>query len=452
MPFVPGMQCDVFVSYATANNQAVRQDSPGWVTLVIQELTRQLDGALGRSGASAVWMDNQLTGAGLFDAQLQDRLAHTAILLIVLSRASLLAPWCQQELELFIGRDLDKRDRIFLMHYEPTNSTQWPPKLQGLSDAKYRFFQQEPSSDVSVPFGFPLPMPAVDRPLYLRVYELAEDLAAKLQELAAQAITPLAAHREELAVQATTPSVSPMPPPLVSPVALAVPLYTMHGLKAAPRHDDIVQDFIIQRGAGGQNVNGVYFQWADTFCNNTIHASIEQQEPRPFLRVRFQHRPRSLGCNVAIRPAAEAAVANGADPHHLRRRYLSLQARIPPKALLTGADAWWKRQSLLTEIAIAVRVVDRALTYWKYAMPNSNDQYQQFEVKGAEWQTLSVDLESQEAWALFMGDGNYLVAPDSRDFSIIAGLTLLFGSWVPTEPGPGMGVIDLADIRLRGEL
>ena len=59
MPFIPHCECDVFVSYATVNDQSHDREKPGpgWVSAFRDDLKRFLDEALNRRNAGEVWMD-----------------------------------------------------------------------------------------------------------------------------------------------------------------------------------------------------------------------------------------------------------------------------------------------------------------------------------------------------------------------------------------------------------
>ena len=82
MAYVPGYKHDIFVSYATADDQH------GWVTEFVNELTIQLDALLGRTGACDVWWDRaDLDEAARLSEQFKAVLKDTAILVAVLSKA-----------------------------------------------------------------------------------------------------------------------------------------------------------------------------------------------------------------------------------------------------------------------------------------------------------------------------------------------------------------------------
>ncbi len=189
MSFTPEFECDVFVSYATANDQL------GWVTALRDAFKKFLDEALGRRNASEVWMDYKLRGNEPFDEQLRNQVTGSAVLLIVLSDSYLKSPWCRRELEIFLDAPPAGHSRagcIFLVHYEPVPSASWFKGLQGLSDEKFRFFQQERDGAVAVPLGFPLPSPVnpAHATYYQRLLELSKELAAQLKKLMPSAPNP----------------------------------------------------------------------------------------------------------------------------------------------------------------------------------------------------------------------------------------------------------------------
>ncbi|MBI2807417.1 MAG: toll/interleukin-1 receptor domain-containing protein [Planctomycetes bacterium] len=183
MAFVNGFDCDVFVSYATANNQEIAPGKPGWVTSFRDVLKKLLDEGLDRRNASEVWMDYKLRGNEPFDEQLRETVSKSAVLLIVLSDAYLASPWCRKELEIFLEtthNGVSRSGCIFLVHYEPVLIDRWPGGLRGLSNEKYRFFQQERDGAPSRPLGFPIPNP--ENPAHQGYYDRLLDLRSELSQ------------------------------------------------------------------------------------------------------------------------------------------------------------------------------------------------------------------------------------------------------------------------------
>jgi hypothetical protein len=201
MGYVPEFDSDVFVSYATANNQELTAGKPAWVSSFRNLLEKLLDEGLDRRNASKVWMDDRLRGNEPFDEQLRDNVTRSAVLLIVMSEAYLASPWCRKELEIFLGSAQNGTDRtgcIFLVHYEPVPVDRWPNGLRGLSDEKYRFFQQERAGDPSIPLGFPTPNPDHHPSYYSRFIELRSELRARLVNMKAAKPSGVVAASEKL--------------------------------------------------------------------------------------------------------------------------------------------------------------------------------------------------------------------------------------------------------------
>jgi hypothetical protein len=188
MAFVTRFECDVFVSYATANNPRPNEGTQGWVTVFRDQLKQRLDEALGRRDASEVWMDYKLRGNEPFDEQIKAKVSKSAILLVVLSEAYLKSNWCQQELSTFVEAAPGEPGRIFLVHYGSIAPDRWLASLRGLSAEKYRFFHQERDGAIDKPLGYPIPNPdnRAHDIFYERMLELSRDLAAKLNDMTSQ--------------------------------------------------------------------------------------------------------------------------------------------------------------------------------------------------------------------------------------------------------------------------
>lgn len=189
MPFVPGFQVDVFVSYATANNQPLSDDDDGWVTAVRDLLKKMLDEGLGRRGASEVWMDYKLRGNESFDDALREKVEQSAVMLVFLSEAYLESECCRRELEIFADANDGGRGRIFLIHYEPVPPGKWPKQLKGLSSEKYQFYAQERDGAPCDQLGWPVPNS--ENPghssFFARMRELRHDLVAQLKKMKSSA-------------------------------------------------------------------------------------------------------------------------------------------------------------------------------------------------------------------------------------------------------------------------
>lgn len=191
MPFLADYQCDVFVSYATANNQSLAEGKPGWVTSFRDALKKLLDEGLSRRNVSEVWMDYKLRGNDPFDEQLRETVSKAGILLLLMSDAYMESPWCQRELELFLQtthRGLGRAGCIFLVHYDPVSHDRWPAGIRGLSDEMFRFYHRERDGAVPKPLGYPIPNP--ENPAHQRYYdrllELRSAMTDQLEKMSGQ--------------------------------------------------------------------------------------------------------------------------------------------------------------------------------------------------------------------------------------------------------------------------
>jgi hypothetical protein len=95
MPFVPGCQYDIFVSYASETNQ------DKWVTQFVDKLGKELEELLGRSHFSAeksIYFDTREIVAGQkFPDELRTAATQSALLIAVLSQGYLSSQWCESE-------------------------------------------------------------------------------------------------------------------------------------------------------------------------------------------------------------------------------------------------------------------------------------------------------------------------------------------------------------------
>lgn len=201
----------------------------------------------------------------------------------------------------------------------------------------------------------------------------------------------------------------------------------------------IFQNFRVSKADPGGNVNPVSFLWADTSSGNTINAQVLAGQAGPGLRVEFESKEGSWGCNIAIRPQSQKAVnLNGQRLH-----YLHFEASIPEEALID--------KDLLHDIGIAVRLVNGKYQHWDYAAQIR--EYIQFQVvRSKGWQDFYLDLQDKTQWSPFDGDGNTNVNPNelrNADLMIISAVVLKFGKYraMRGELGPGKGKVDIRDIR-----
>ncbi|EDN71044.1 Extracellular ligand-binding receptor [Beggiatoa sp. PS] len=147
---------DIFVSYASADNQALSGTEKGWVNTLITGLKNKLGTKLGRDNYS-LWIDDESRGNGTVPLNIMTQLENSAILVVILSHHYLASSWCQEELSTFLAKN--GRDRVFIVE---RNSVPRPKELNEL---------------VSYPFG------TTDELDYQKLGDLARDLSQKVTEL-----------------------------------------------------------------------------------------------------------------------------------------------------------------------------------------------------------------------------------------------------------------------------
>jgi len=99
MAYVPGFSNDVFISYSHLDDQSV--DGPGWVGDFHQRIQIEIQEALGAQ--VHIWRDRRLGPSDDFGRDLDRQLRGSAMLLAILSPGYLNSPWCEWELEGFVG-------------------------------------------------------------------------------------------------------------------------------------------------------------------------------------------------------------------------------------------------------------------------------------------------------------------------------------------------------------
>ena len=106
------------LSYAHIDNCPVVTESDGWVTLLHKTLKNYLDRLLGRE--ADIWRDDRLERNQLFWDEIAEKLAHTAVLVAVLSPRYIAPASCADEFRQFCeiaerdgGLAVGNRSRIF---------------------------------------------------------------------------------------------------------------------------------------------------------------------------------------------------------------------------------------------------------------------------------------------------------------------------------------------------
>lgn len=172
---------DIFVSYAHVDNEKPAGAEEGWVSTLIACLRSQVAQQLGRPDAFSLWMDYELRGAEPVTPTILGKVRAAATFLLVLSNGYLESRWCRQELSEFLKLFPHGGDgRVFIVEF---TETERPEGLADLNSVK--FWDKEYLTRRPRTLGWPLPHPYRDKDqvYYLRVQDLAEQLAAAIRRL-----------------------------------------------------------------------------------------------------------------------------------------------------------------------------------------------------------------------------------------------------------------------------
>ena len=99
MAYVPGFHFDVFISYAHLDNDPFGPANERWVDVFHKALCTGVAQHLGVR--PEVWRDPRLDRIGEFPAEIEARLAASAVFLPIFSPAYLASDWCRREFETF---------------------------------------------------------------------------------------------------------------------------------------------------------------------------------------------------------------------------------------------------------------------------------------------------------------------------------------------------------------
>ncbi len=178
----------------------------------------------------------------------------------------------------------------------------------------------------------------------------------------------------------------------------------------------------------------VFRLWADSAYENGISATLGTSDGVDLIRIRFTNLPGSLPGDVTIRPLGLKAIAVGKD-----QRFLAFDIRAPTQGRGNKEPDQGGKA-----LAIAIRLVDGRATQWCY---QTRDTRHSFTIAVSDsWTSVYVDLMS--GWARFDADGNHYYSADHPDFSVIAAIVIEVGTVGAPRPGPGMGELEIARIRL----
>lgn len=180
MSFLPGFECDIFISYSHVDNRALTEGQKGWIDSFHQALEVRLSQVLGSD--PQFFRDPKLAGNDYFESVLTGTLQRTAILVSIVSPRYVESEWCIREFKLFTdvakstgGLRVGDKSRIFKVMKFPVEDNPHP-ELDGLLG--YEFFTWDPDS------GIPRELsPERGEDSRLGFIQKVDDLALHIREL-----------------------------------------------------------------------------------------------------------------------------------------------------------------------------------------------------------------------------------------------------------------------------
>ncbi len=182
-----------FISYAHIDNEPLTPEQKGWVTQFHATLQTMLSQRLGER--ARIWRDDKLAGNDIFDAEIVDQLASTAMLISILSPRYLRSEWCTRELREFCdaaerhgGLTLANKSRVVKVVKTPIDASDaLPPVVQRTLGHEFYSTDGDEPIEVDPAFG------ERSRELFLRklsglAFELAKTLKALMSPPVAGAV------------------------------------------------------------------------------------------------------------------------------------------------------------------------------------------------------------------------------------------------------------------------
>jgi hypothetical protein len=190
MPF----DTDVFISYAHLDNQPLTAGSQGWVSDFHEALGKRLGEVLGK--APRIWRDPKLQGNDVFAREIEERFGKTAVLVSVITPRYLESEWCRRELSEFWeaarstgGPVVGNKARVFKVVKTPVERTRMPPPIEPLLG--YEFYRLQPGTGRPLEFNR-VYGPDAERDFWVRLNDLAYDLADLLERIEQPGASPVA--------------------------------------------------------------------------------------------------------------------------------------------------------------------------------------------------------------------------------------------------------------------
>jgi TIR domain-containing protein len=123
----PNFEYDLFISYAHIDNQYYSGVPQGWVDYLHERLQVSLSRRLGR--APRIWRDRKLRGNEVFDDEIKQTLASTAIFLPVMSPRYLESTSCRAEVQDGVSKLLTHSGARCRPSRFRRTARSWPPAV-----------------------------------------------------------------------------------------------------------------------------------------------------------------------------------------------------------------------------------------------------------------------------------------------------------------------------------
>jgi hypothetical protein len=186
MALLAGFDYELFVSYATVNDQPEPTLAEvGWVTTFLRILLSRVDREVGVKDSLRLWRDKRsLSVSDSLGAEIKTALERSAALLVIASKGYLKSGWCAEELQWFRGSRNGRAPLIFIIDIDNVGGDErFPAELKDLLRAQFWF--TDPYGKLRT-YGDPKPR-GDEQEYYDRLTDLARDIATKLQEMAPDA-------------------------------------------------------------------------------------------------------------------------------------------------------------------------------------------------------------------------------------------------------------------------
>jgi len=176
---------DIFISYAHIDDQVFGAEEEGWITKFHKSLEVRLSQLMGSK--PRIWRDPKLQGNDYFGDEIVDQFPDVALILSIVSPRYVKSEWCIREIETFAkvaaengGVRVNNKSRIFKVIKTHVPFDEHPEEMKDLLG--YEFYKVEPETNRAREFS-PVYGPESERAYWMKLDDVAHDIAAILEEL-----------------------------------------------------------------------------------------------------------------------------------------------------------------------------------------------------------------------------------------------------------------------------